>query len=205
MPPTVRAATKEDAEAVARTYVETWRDAYPGMLPDKVLLGLSAPRHAESWRRRIGEAGEIVIVAEDGEAGIVGFGSAGRARDANLGHAGEIYTLYLLPDWRDRGLGRALLGALFDALVARGYGSAPGVGAGRQPVALLLRDHGRAPDGGEGRDAVGRAGAPARLRLGAPRRGPRVSARPRRARHEPPAAATAPSRRSRNAASAAAQ
>ena len=124
MPPTVRAATKEDAEAVARAYVETWRDAYPGMLPDKVLLDLSAPRHAASWRRRIGEAGEIVVVAEDGAAGIVGFGSAGRARDAGLGHAGEVYTLYLLPDWRDRGLGRALLGALFDALVARGYGSA---------------------------------------------------------------------------------
>ncbi len=124
MSPKIRTATPDDAEAVAHAYVETWRDAYPGMLPDKVLIGLSEPRFSAFWQRQIKAANDCVIVVDDPHAGIVGFGSAGGARDASLGHGGEVYTLYLLPDWRNRGLGRALLGALFEALVARGYSSA---------------------------------------------------------------------------------
>ena len=128
MPATIRSAQPGDAEGIAHVYVETWRDAYPGMLPNEVLVGLSEPRHAAFWQRQITAPKEIVLVAEDpafkAAAGVVGFGSAGRVRDAKLGHEGEVYTLYLLADWRNRGLGRSLLHGLFDALGERGYASA---------------------------------------------------------------------------------
>ena len=41
-----------------------------------------------------------------------------------LSHAGEIYTLYVSPEHHDRGVGRALLLSLFDALIDRGLNSA---------------------------------------------------------------------------------
>jgi ribosomal protein S18 acetylase RimI-like enzyme len=128
MPTTIRSAQPGDAEGIAHVYVDTWRDAYPGMLPNKVLVGLSEPRHTEFWQRQIIAPNEIILVAEDPAfkkaAGVVGFGSAGRARDPKLGHDGEVYTLYLLADWRNQGIGRLLLHRLFDALAKRGFGSA---------------------------------------------------------------------------------
>lgn len=124
MPPTIRRALPSDAARIAHVYVATWRDAYPGILPDKVLVGLSEPRHAAFWQRQIGDSNEVVLVVDDPEGDVVGFGSAGRSRHANLDHDGEVYTLYLLADWRNHGLGRSLLNALFDALSERGYASA---------------------------------------------------------------------------------
>ena len=46
----IRAALPADARAIARVYIETWRAAYPGMLPDKVLLDMT-PARQEACRR----------------------------------------------------------------------------------------------------------------------------------------------------------
>ncbi|MDA0262323.1 MAG: GNAT family N-acetyltransferase [Proteobacteria bacterium] len=124
MPSSIRTAVPGDAERIAHVYVDTWRDAYPGMLPDKVLIGLSEPRHTTFWERQIRSANDIVLVAEDSQSGVVGFGSAGRIRDRKLGRDGEVYTLYLLADWRNQGIGRALVVGLFRAMAERGYASA---------------------------------------------------------------------------------
>jgi GNAT superfamily N-acetyltransferase len=60
------------------------------------------------------------VVAEDPEAGVIGFGNAGPARRDELPKdsdwTGEIYTLYLAPDWHGQGIGRQLLEGLFDRL-----------------------------------------------------------------------------------------
>ena len=124
MLPSIRHARPSDAERIASVYVETWRDAYPTMLPDDVLVGLSEPRHTTFWQRQIKEDHGVILVVDDAEAGVVGFGSAGRARNDSLGLEGEVYTLYLLADWRNLGIGRALFNALFEGLRERGYASA---------------------------------------------------------------------------------
>jgi GNAT superfamily N-acetyltransferase len=119
----LRTARQVDAHAIARVHVEAWRSTYAGMLPDAYLAGLSVAGHARFWKRLLAPGGDIVVVVEDAEAGIVGFGSAGPLRQAERTAAewsGEVYTLYLLTDWQGRGLGRALLHALFDRLRERG-------------------------------------------------------------------------------------
>ncbi len=35
---TIRTATAADAAGIARVHVETWRDAYAGLIPNEVLL-----------------------------------------------------------------------------------------------------------------------------------------------------------------------
>ena len=55
---------------------------------------------------------------------VTGFGNCGAQRNSVVDYAGEIYTLYVLPDAQGQGAGRALLLALFSRLVAMGYGSA---------------------------------------------------------------------------------
>jgi len=122
----IRKAAPEDAEAIARVHVATWRSTYPGLIPDSILVGLSVERHAQMWRRTTGHPGgrDIVYVAEHARDGVVGFASAGPRRVDGLRYAGEIYTLYVQQDHQGQGIGRRLLKRSFRALLGRGYPSA---------------------------------------------------------------------------------
>ncbi len=120
-----RPARADDARGIARVYVAGWRDAYPGVLPDRVLRDLSRARHERSWRASIlnePRSGPIHVAVENGR--VVGFGSAGRTRFGTLQFAGEVFTLYVDTDARGRGVGRGLLLRLFGALEGAGLGSA---------------------------------------------------------------------------------
>lgn len=101
----VRRARPEDAVGIAAVHVGAWRNAYAGILPDGFLTRLSMPRQAYYYRVCI-ESGRIVYVAE-AEGRVVAFVTASRSR-SGLADA-EIETLYVLDDWRDRGIGRALM------------------------------------------------------------------------------------------------
>ncbi len=122
----LRPARAEDAAGIARVYVEGWRDAYPGLLPDKVLLGLSVERQEAAWREtsRNDRGRGMVQVATDARGRVVGFGSAGRSRFPALPFAGEVFTLYVEGDRRGEGIGGTLLASLFGALARAGLGSA---------------------------------------------------------------------------------
>lgn len=107
----IRRARRSDARAIAQIQVETWRSAYAGMLPDRVMVEMSVDSKASYWRRVIERQGqhELVLVAEVPLAGLVGFASCGRARPGSPVEGGEIQTLYVLPDWQEQGFGRRLL------------------------------------------------------------------------------------------------
>ncbi len=121
----IRRAVPGDAAAIARVHVETWRAAYAGMIPDRVLLGMTAARHEVQWSRQImsHRRDEFVMVAEYAGHGVIGFGSAGPTRGGD-GDRGEVFTLYVHPDCQGLGAGRRLLGALFDGLGGSGMLSA---------------------------------------------------------------------------------
>jgi len=121
----VRAGLPDDAEKIAAVFVETWRATYPGMLPDRVLVKMSDEAQAFYWSRLLAarRPREFVRVAVNAKGGIVGFGSAGPGRHGgrdSARHEGEIYTLYVRPDFQNRGIGRALICALMQGLRERG-------------------------------------------------------------------------------------
>ncbi|MCX7365759.1 MAG: GNAT family N-acetyltransferase [Alphaproteobacteria bacterium] len=124
----IRRARRADAAAIGRVHVETWQSSYAGLLPDSMLAGMSDVRQTAWWSRSLGDAVEArgIFVADDEDAGVVGFGSCGAVRDMPEGldgtetRAGEVYTLYVEPDFQNLGLGRRLLDALFRQLRADG-------------------------------------------------------------------------------------
>ncbi len=130
----VRRARLSDAGAIGAVHVAAWRSTYPGILPDEFLAHMSAPRHAAHYGEAIRSGGTAVFVAVASGADIprgsptrvVGFTTAGRARHPGPGRLaeGEIETLYVLDDFRERGLGRALIRAAAAALSDAGCGSA---------------------------------------------------------------------------------
>ena len=125
---TVRRARPADAGAIGAVHVAAWRSAYPGILPDAYLAGLSAPRQAAYYDSAVRSGVGVHVAAASGTdlgalggaARIVGFVTGSPARPGRwtepLGD-GEIETLYVLDDWRERGLGRRLMRAAAEATI----------------------------------------------------------------------------------------
>jgi GNAT superfamily N-acetyltransferase len=133
---TIALATERAAAGIAKVYVDTWRSTYAALLPHRMLLGMSYERQTREWSWVIRNRAEQqpVIVAADPNYGVVGFISFGPSRlgdrpaggrFAGEGHAtvGEIYTLYVHPDFQERGVGRRLVAAAFAAMIDKGCGS----------------------------------------------------------------------------------
>ena len=119
----IRTARHDDAGQIAALYIDAWRTAYAGLVPDRVLVGMSQTAQQVSWARQIGGA-DSVLVAVDGRDRPVGVASGGGCRDRQYRHAGEIYTLYVSPARQGQGHGRALLEAMLSAHGKSGHASA---------------------------------------------------------------------------------
>jgi ribosomal protein S18 acetylase RimI-like enzyme len=113
----LRPGAYEDAAALAQVHVATWRDAYAGILPTDMLVRMSVDRQTRYWRTALmrRRANEAITVATVDEI-LVGFGTCGPARGRDAVRTGEVQMLYVDNDYQERGLGRALLRALFAAL-----------------------------------------------------------------------------------------
>lgn len=131
----VRSARVDDAEGVARVYIDSWHDTYPSILPTGLLRAMTPKGQTARWRAAIGTGGrERVLVAEIPGSGIIGMTSLGPVQDRGLGYDGEVYTLYVAPDFVGMGIGSLLLRAAFAALHAANFSSCAIWAHGRNPA-----------------------------------------------------------------------
>lgn len=125
---TVRAASVEDAEAIAAVHVAGWRRAFDGVVDADFLAGLNAGQRAAAWRRIIAEVARrstVLVAVRSGR--VAGFCSAGASRDASApadGSVGEVYAIYADPAQLGTGVGRALMTAALEFLRAEGFARA---------------------------------------------------------------------------------
>ncbi|HVZ90671.1 MAG TPA: GNAT family N-acetyltransferase [Rhizomicrobium sp.] len=119
---TIRQARQNDAADVARVYIESWHDTYPGVLSKTLLCAMTPKGQTARWRAAIANR-ELVLVAASEQHGIIGMSSMGAARDRELGFDGEVFTLYVDPSFYGRGAGRQLLNGGFSELRKRGFRS----------------------------------------------------------------------------------
>jgi ribosomal protein S18 acetylase RimI-like enzyme len=124
---TIREAGPADAAAIAAVHVAAWREAYAGLLPARLLRSLSVEEAVLKWRPILGGLRPAVFVAVRPDQDLAGFGSCGPQRAAALiadGFAGEVEAIYLLAADQGRGVGRRLMAAMAQALLAQGQDSA---------------------------------------------------------------------------------
>jgi GNAT superfamily N-acetyltransferase len=119
----IRPAVHADALEIARVFVESWRWAYPGLVPQTYLDALSAQRHARHWAAAIAAKTSASIWVAHDERGCCGMASAGPARTMRYG-VGEVYTLYVSPRVAGRGVGHSLLAYTVAQLKATMHASA---------------------------------------------------------------------------------
>ena len=135
---TIRRATADDAESIARVRIEGWRRSYKGLVPQRSLDAMSVPASLPLWQRVLAAAGDVasVFVAEGegatgrperappprgeaSEAGVggivrsvVGFAAGNRLDEPKLGFDAELTAIYLAHEVQRRGLGRRLVGTI---------------------------------------------------------------------------------------------
>ena len=118
---TIRQADRDDALHIAAVHVETWRTAYPRVLPASVLAGLSVEAERAEWERILSRSPTETWVGLI-EGVMVGWASLGPPRDDDLDASvvQELYGLYLLPRFWGRGVGWALCETAEDRMGERG-------------------------------------------------------------------------------------
>lgn len=113
-------ATRKDAKGIAHVKVMTWQATYKGILKDDYLKNMAVKPIRRSYSKWIGTDHATVMVLED-EGRVVGYASGGEARSEDHHGYGEIYALYVLPEYQGDGRGESLMYYMVQALRLRGY------------------------------------------------------------------------------------
>lgn len=119
----IRPATVDDAPGIATVHVKTWQFSYRGYVPDDFLDNQSIDERTARWRAILARLGvqERTFVAELGGE-IAGFCSTGKSRDDDAdGATGEVYAIYVAPQYMRIGVGSALFQAGHEHLSQQGF------------------------------------------------------------------------------------
>lgn len=113
----IRPGTGRDSADMGRVYCLAWQQAYAGIVPGEFLKALR-PEDCAPPSEAITPDGCRVYEDAGRVVGLVNFGSD---RDGGAGALAEVRTIYVLPEYWHRGIGRALMGAAADAVRDAGY------------------------------------------------------------------------------------
>ena len=110
-----------DALELGRVHVRSWRETYPGILPQAALNRMNAAAHARRFSLELTRAqkGHVTLIAESA-TGAVGYASGALLEGQNRGADAEVFTLYVLRQAQGAGVGRALLRSCARVLRAEG-------------------------------------------------------------------------------------
>jgi len=117
----IRAGAVDDAAAIARVRVDSWRATYAGIVPAPLLEAMNPAAFAERLVSRLDGPDHGVLVTEPPQGPIDGFAIAGECRDDDAAGEGEVHAIYLAPASRGHGLGAPLLEAACSLLADRGF------------------------------------------------------------------------------------
>lgn len=102
----IRRAEPQDAGAISQAHRLSWEQTYSGLIPHKPLTQM-LERRGETWWRKATRGSATMLVVE--VAGVVaGYATLGLSRARGLPHDGEVYELYLRPEYQGVGLGSVL-------------------------------------------------------------------------------------------------
>ncbi len=114
----VRHAEPDDAQAISEAHRVAWRHAFAGLIPYRELMSMIERRGDQWWLRAI-QGSSITLVLEVGGS-IAGYATMGHNRTRSLLLEGEIYELYLRPEYQGIGLGSRLFHDAKRMLAERG-------------------------------------------------------------------------------------
>jgi GNAT superfamily N-acetyltransferase len=133
----IRRANPGDARSIAAIHIQSWRETYPGIVPDEILARQSLDDREMAWAQILlggPPHHKFTFVAEDATKSVCGFASGGAFRrdpesessppGVDLGRFdGELHAIYVLQAQQKKGLGAGLFRAVRRELISQGYQS----------------------------------------------------------------------------------
>ncbi len=101
----LRWSTPTDSPALAALHRDAWRYAYAGIIPGLALARMVARRGPDWWGAMHRSGGRALVLDLDGAS--AGYATLGASRVGGR-RSGEIFELYLGPEYHGAGLGRRL-------------------------------------------------------------------------------------------------
>jgi len=109
----IRPATESDTPAMVKVNIDTRRATHGGFYPAHLLASMSYEEKEKAWRqsfwRKPESSNNIVFVAETSDKDIVGILIGGFERSHDDEYKGEIYILYVLPEYQKQNIGKRLV------------------------------------------------------------------------------------------------
>ena len=114
----IRLAEPRDAATLASIHEAAWQHAYRGIIPFRSLNRMVRRRGPDWWSQAIANRAAILVLDFGGTT--AGYATLGRNRAGALKVEGEIYEIYLRPQYQGLGFGRRLFNAARAMLRDRG-------------------------------------------------------------------------------------
>lgn len=116
----IRKATLDDVKDISRIHALSWKSAYKGIVPQAYLDELKE----DFWVPAFGiwikdNVLSVKLIFEN--CNLIGCVAYGKSRDKSLPNWGEIVSIYLLPEYFDKGYGKKLLESALLDLKQSGY------------------------------------------------------------------------------------
>ena len=119
-----RRAAIEDAHAIARVYVDTWRTAYRGLVPEPYLLSLDYDKEARGCLDFLtGDEYPRMLDLAEVKGVVAGYVVAGPNNEQPEVYEAEIYEIFVRQEFSGQGIGTRLMQRAIDWLIGMDYAS----------------------------------------------------------------------------------
>lgn len=119
----IRKARLADAAEIANVHINSWREAYEGLIDQSFLddRPLHFKNRYELWKKVTVNESQTTLVAESDTHGIVGFINGTSGRDEKYNDFAEVWCLYLLQKYQGQSIGYKLLKKFFEVQYQLGF------------------------------------------------------------------------------------
>lgn len=116
----IRQATVKDAPSISKIHASSWKAAYQSLLPRSYLDGIVQDFWVEPFTTWLstGEMTAQMVFDMDIPVGCIAYC---KSREASLADWAEIVSIYLLPDYFGKGLGKKLMFTAMEDLKKQGF------------------------------------------------------------------------------------
>ncbi|HYF83501.1 MAG TPA: GNAT family N-acetyltransferase [Clostridia bacterium] len=117
----IRWSIEQDAKDLGLIHSQAWRVEYKNIIPDEILDKYTPSRREEHFKNAIiYKTEETAVIESSGK--VIGFITLGRSRDSDsTSECGEVWGIYISPDYWRRGFGTILLNWGLRELGLRGF------------------------------------------------------------------------------------
>lgn len=116
----VRKATIMDSEVISRIHASSWKAAYTGIVPQRYLDELKYDFLVDAFQNWISNNQVTAQLIYENEIP-VGCIAYGKSRDEKYSKWGEIVSVYVLPEYCNKGYGQRLIEIAIDDLKTMGF------------------------------------------------------------------------------------